>query len=989
MECPDDTAFAAYLDGSLAPAAIAGFEHHLDACDACRELFAAMGRALGPAEAPRAPRLRPRGWACGRYLVLDVRGAGGMGVVYTAYDPELDRKVALKLVRPQVTRRGVDLRERLVREARALARISHPNVVPVYDVGETDGEVFIAMELVPGPTLARWQAAAARPWAAILEMYLQAARGLARAHEAGVVHRDFKPSNAIVGPDGRVRVVDFGLALAGSRDEADEPGEGTTSAAASSSLTATGALVGTPAYMAPEQREGAVVDARSDQYSLCAALWEALTGTRHDANGGGPSDPATSPARPARPAGPRASDDARAHASRQAGRARGDDDASRGPDGHGSTRGPSAIATRPADARPAARRGCPRWLRQLVQRGLSPDPQARFPDMPALIEACERRLRRGRYGLALAGSLAAVVAAVALARPAAAPRLCADDPGLLAGVWDPAAAEELRAAFTASGLPYAPTIAATAVADLDAWAARWQAEHRAACEATRVYGHQTEATLADRTTCLGEQRTALRERVALLRRGDRDVVEAALAIVHDLPAPARCGDPRGSSLAADELGEAAADRAAVDRAAALVEAGRFAAAEAELAPAAERARVRGWHPLVAAAQHTRAEARRRGGQAAEAEHAYYAALWAAEAARDDRTAARAWHGLTWLLADDLARPAEATRAAGHARAAVARSGDDPLLAAEVEVSAAIAERASGDFRASNTRLHAAVAALEQHTDAGDPRLLAALRLYGRSFYDLGAFDDAVAQYRRALTLAERSLGAEHPAVADLANNLGTTLIDLGDTDAAEAELRRALAIADRVYGPRHLSTAATRTNLANLAQARRDLPRAEQLYRDALAIYAAQPQEHPDAGKVAYNYGMVLINLGRPAEALAQFEGAHALLRRTLGDDHPDAGAYLTGIGVSLAALGRHTDAIAPLEQACETFERRPRDARFLASARFELAQALWTSGRDRARALALSELAAEVYRRNPESARMLAEVVTWLDAHATSRPAR
>ena len=953
VACPDDTAFAAYLDGTLATAAVATFDRHLDECPACRELFAAMGRVVRPEDpTARVPRLRPRGSACGRYWVLDVRGAGGMGVVYTAYDPELDRKVALKLVRPQPTRRGVDLRERLVREARALARISHPNVVPVYDVGEADGEVFIAMELVPGPTLARWQAAQARPWRTTLEMYLQAARGLARAHEAGVVHRDFKPSNAIVGPDGRVRVVDFGLALAAAA-AAEAPAVGAPGSA-SSSLTATGALVGTPAYMAPEQWHGAAVDARSDQYSFCAALWEALTGARHDAHSSDVSSRDPSDRRHEAPPG-----------SSQLQRAEP----------------PRAVLPVRDAASPALRRS-PRWLRQLLQRGLAEDPQARFPGMPALIDACERRLRRGRLGAALAGAgVAAALVAVIAGRLG--PQLCDEDPTLLAGVWDDETAAALQDAFVASGQPFATTIAATAIAELDAYAERWRTEHRVACEATRLYGHQTEAALAQRTACLDDRREALRARLALLRGGDRDVVEAALAIVHDLPEPATCRDPAALASYAEADGDdVRAARAAVDHAATLVDAGRFTAAETAVADAAETARIRGWHALTAAAQRVRGEARRRGGDAAAAEDPYYAALWAAEAARDDRAAARVWLELTWLLADDLSRPAEATRAVAHARAALARVGDDPLLAAEVEVCAAIAERASGDFKTASETLERAVASLESHTSAADPRLLAALRLYGRSLFDLGEFTAAIAVYRRALALAEQSLGADHPAVADLANNLGTALIDLGQPDAAEPELRRALAIADRVYGPLHLSTTAPRTNLANLAHARHDLDGAEQQYREILQIYARQPMPHPDAAKVAYNYGFLLINRDRFAEALAQFEAALDLQRRTLGEDHPDAGAYLTGIGVSLAGLGRHDEAVAPLERAVATFERRERDARFLASARSELGKALWTSGRDRPRAVALARQALAAFRASPESERLAREVEVWLAEH-------
>ncbi len=181
---------------------------------------------VGPRPGPSAEALG-RGVAVGRYVVLDRIGAGGMGVVYAAYDPELDRRVALKLLRPD--RFGGDAgRLRLLREAQALARLTHPNVVAVYDVGTFGDRVFVAMELVEGETLRQWLRAeprSPRPWREVLERFLPAGRGLAAAHAAGLVHRDFKPENVLLGRDGRARVVDFGLAKA-LADAAEEPRDG-------------------------------------------------------------------------------------------------------------------------------------------------------------------------------------------------------------------------------------------------------------------------------------------------------------------------------------------------------------------------------------------------------------------------------------------------------------------------------------------------------------------------------------------------------------------------------------------------------------------------------------------------------------------------------------------------------------------------------------------------------------------------------------------
>ncbi|MCA9690024.1 MAG: serine/threonine protein kinase, partial [Myxococcales bacterium] len=211
----------------------------------------------------------------GRYTLLRKLGEGGMGVVFTAHDHELDRRVALKLV-PGAAASG-PWSGRVQREAQALARLSHPNVVQIHDVGVIDGQLFLAMEYVQGETLASWQAgrdpSAALGRRQIIDMYIQAGRGLRAAHEKGLVHRDFKPQNVIVGGDGRARVLDFGLAAARAG-----PGPGSSDAALrlpgvlEMTLTLPGTVMGTPRYMAPEQHRAEASDARTDQFSFCVAL---------------------------------------------------------------------------------------------------------------------------------------------------------------------------------------------------------------------------------------------------------------------------------------------------------------------------------------------------------------------------------------------------------------------------------------------------------------------------------------------------------------------------------------------------------------------------------------------------------------------------------------------------------------------------------------------------------------------------------------------
>ena len=294
VECLDDNAASEFVSGSLPVSAVTRVEGHLAGCRDCRDLVAALAQdaamdsnletrrheKLSPSQVTHLPKKNLAiGDRVGRYLVLSTLGTGGMGVVFAAYDPQLDRKVALKLLRSGLQLATKDAQKRLRREAQAIAQLSHPNVVGVYDVGTTDdGDLYIAMEFVEGDTLTQWLKRYPRTWREIIDVFLQAAKGLVAAHGVGLLHRDFKPDNVLVGGDGRVRVTDFGLARSLIAID-EESGKGTTPtlpSGLSSSLTATGTVLGTPRYMPPEQLTGPEIDARSDQFSFCVALYEAL-----------------------------------------------------------------------------------------------------------------------------------------------------------------------------------------------------------------------------------------------------------------------------------------------------------------------------------------------------------------------------------------------------------------------------------------------------------------------------------------------------------------------------------------------------------------------------------------------------------------------------------------------------------------------------------------------------------------------------------------
>ncbi len=274
--CPSEEALLAFSDRALDAHDAATVSTHVAGCSDCRMVLAELGKALthdetGPGE-PEPPRPLVRGSSLGGYLILEQVGAGGMGVVYAAYDAELDRRVALKLLRQ---RRGSDDQARLIREARAMARLNHPNVAAIYGVETSGDALFVSMEFIVGETVRRWAEREPRTLEQVLDVFLQAGRGLEAAHHAGLVHRDFKPDNMMVRPDGRVSVLDFGLSRAVGTSVASPGGELARSA---TTLTQTGTVLGTLRYMPPEQRLGKPADARADQYAFCVSLHETLYG---------------------------------------------------------------------------------------------------------------------------------------------------------------------------------------------------------------------------------------------------------------------------------------------------------------------------------------------------------------------------------------------------------------------------------------------------------------------------------------------------------------------------------------------------------------------------------------------------------------------------------------------------------------------------------------------------------------------------------------
>lgn len=482
-----------------------------------------------------------------RYELREVVGRGGCGIVYRAWDPELEREVALKLLLlSRVGRTHADPIAALLHEARSAARLSHPSIVAVYDFGTFDpgslwaegpdpsetGCAYVVMELIEGRTLGSWQKQK-HGWREVLRVFLEAGRGLAAAHAAGVVHHDFKPANVMVSPDGRARVLDFGLAGLAQADPSD------------SDDLPTG---GTPAYMAPEQHEGRRGDARSDQYAFCVALWEALAGERPF-------------------------------------RGKGLDDLER--------------AKNAGPPRPPSKTRVPRAVFRLLARGLGADPDERFAAMDELLPRLESVLRRRWIALGTGAALACLGLGVAAGtaagkEPGIQPLTCEADPSeAFAEVWNERRAGEIDEAFARSELSYAGD-AAQAVRDgIERYRQDWLAAHARVC----AIGEPDRARSA--LDCLDRRRGMLSSLLAVLGEARPTTIRRAVEAIEAVPGPDAC-----TSSAVLDLDEGEGFQDELGRGWALLEAGQnedvLAVAERHREPEGARSRAR-WGFLVGSA----------------------------------------------------------------------------------------------------------------------------------------------------------------------------------------------------------------------------------------------------------------------------------------------------------------------------------------------------------------------------------------------------
>jgi tetratricopeptide (TPR) repeat protein len=818
----------------------------------------------------------------GRYTAIRRIGAGGMGVVYGAYDDELDRKVAIKIVRRVDDGDAAAATARMRREAQALAKLSHPNVLAVHEVGFHDGAttpasndgdarspvasgsfVFIVMEFVVGQTLREWWSTSPRSWREQLDAIVQVGRGLAAVHRAGLVHRDVKPENVMIDGSGRVRLMDFGLARAAWDPGLETLGGGHSDPLATPALSRSGALVGTPAYMAPEQFDGPDVGPAADQFALGVMAWEGFFGERPYAG-----------------------------------------------DTLAKLRGNVIQGVRREPARP---RVIPVHVRRALERAVATTPGERWPDVDALLRAITPRARGPWWFAAAAGTLALGVGFRAALAVTPEPCAAADDDAL---PWGAAAREAVR---TGMG----PDTGDAAIAALDRWVESYGAKRHEVCEATRVEGVQSDAAMGLRMACLDriagrfagltdELADAGNTAAAPLRPDELDAQLPALDGCDDVETLTKLSNRHAARSSRSSVEQDRAWALAVEQVERALVRRRLGRADAR-EPAERAVALATEHDLPgvhARALSVLADLELDAGRGPEAERLRREAVrFAVADGNDDAVVYFVLDGADAALQAD--RVDEAELHLGYFDAFVDRMTDagarDDVLA-RAEIVRARLSLVRGDADDALRRLSAlpidAMSELDRR--AAWMAMGVALRAVGRDA-------EASATWTRLLGLVEAMRGADHPDVAAVLNNLALVHLDAGDPAAARPLLQRAEAIV--TAGPdaeRDPMRATLATNLGWTARLEHRHDEARTQLERALAIgRATRGDRHPAQAYALDQLGALERELGHFDAALERYAAAGELRDATLGANHPETATTLLGMARVFLAKGDRDQASA------------------------------------------------------------------------------
>jgi hypothetical protein len=906
-----------------------------------------------------------------------------MGLVLSAYDPELDRKVAIKLIRPEAD--DHEARARLLREAHAMARVSHPSILPIFDVGVHEGRVFLAMEHVQGGSLREWLEAERRPWQDVRDAFVAAGGGLAEAHAAGLVHRDFKPDNVLMDDNGRVFVADFGLARR-LQDEVTEVEESQPSAvfggALATPLTVAGSLLGTPLYMSPEQLRGKPADAKSDQFSYCVAMWEALAGRRPF-----PGDNLVDIA-----ANIKAQRIVRPSSSRE-----GEDEFV------------------PTGAKEPSGR-VPAWIWPLLERGLASDPNARWPALGDLLVALSgqqvrRRRRRIAFGAGALG-LAGIAGGLVVQDRRELARCEELGEEVTANVWSAAAQREAQAAFAATETAFATESWRRVGSRLDRFAGDWHKSRAELCVGqlrhSGVPGHLT--TRSER--CLDGALQQLAGLVEVLSSADSQVIAAAEVAALGLPTPSWCLEPEYLETLPSRESDQPQERelwSAIARAKGLQQGGRYESAREQVddvfAKLGERGRRDSSLGAATLLQVGQLEAAT--GKLTDAVDVLRDAYLTAGRHSEDRIAAAAATAVTVHLAElrtdlDLAdfwaEQADmwTSRLATHGdelmfrlldakgQLALAR-GDYDSAKDHDEARLAIADRAQpvrndwradalvslvnvlslqGESTAAAGVADEAVSAVELAFGVGHPDVVAALGMRANTMMRQGDLEGAAKEFNRSLDVL-RGAGQEAGRKAAMVNlNLSAAYLGLGRMDDAREAVSAGIEIASKLEGKDSYLLARAQEQAGNIEFAAGDLDAGLTLLRESLQSQRDLEGDDPlEEVRAMANLADALLIAGRNEDALRGFRDALAVAEARGITEERWAIIARFGIGKTLLQLDRNQEAVVEIEASYEAIRKIDAGAVFEADIQGELAIALDAVSADEQRVIKTAQSAISSYR--------------------------
>ncbi len=846
------------------------------------------------------------GSTLGRYELVERLGAGAMGSVFSAHDPLLDRRVALKVLHPD--RRGARGVQRLQREARALARLSHPNVVTINDVGVDGDRVYLAMELVEGRTLGAWLERDEQSWRRIVEVMRQAGEGLVAVHEAGLVHRDFKPENIMIAFDGRVLLADFGIALAESEAVSVEVTQLSAEIIANVSveegprLTRTGALLGTPRYMAPEQFLKLPVSARADQWTFCAVLWEALFGMHPF---GGETIPEI-----------------------------------------------GLAVTTGAWREPPPGHRVPQSIVQTMLKGLSVSGNDRFASMRELLDRLDvGRMGRRRRWLAAGGvvGLGALGLSLSLAPSSEPP---CDGPARMAEVWDDDRAARIERAFESASLPLAASTQGRVLAQIEDYRETWVASYVDACDAQRDADAEQRARLDRRFACLNERRDALEHLLGVLEDANDTVVTHAAGAVLGLESVQECDDWQDSDSSAVPLPADPDTRREVERVSALLgevraltAAGRYDDALV-LARRAQSEGARVDHPplhAVTALVLGLAEKRALEGDGYER---FQYALEIASAEGMDTAVANAAMLLSMAQADRAQMDA-AQLSLRHAEAALRRTGRSPELDTDFLAGEVVLCNHEGDY-ARCEQIQRRILSLS--TEYYGARSVAAASAHGRLAHlvsERGRHAEAIQHFQMQREIEAEVLGPNHPLVAETLSRIQDQYRAQGDYERAREIDALVLPMMEAAYGPEHPGLLGTLVHRATLLAVDGDAEESLEYYDRALQIVErADGAEHPRVSALLANRSIILGRLARHEQAIADMRRALRIAEIHYEPGHPNLAVLYDNLGHALVEAGRASEAVPLHERALPIWEAQDRHSAATAISLTDHARALIGAGR-------------------------------------------